>query len=147
MKENPSPVNQDLSFLLSRKIEALEDYYTATVLLGRTLAEKDPVRIGSVLNLRDNCIQNITLIDREIQKSFAGSFAYGSKNNIANDLLVKLEEVIRRTKVKDNNCLDDAVALLKETGDGLMFIDRGLNSFQGYDEKQCRKPRFLDIKT
>jgi hypothetical protein len=148
MKEKLLQNKEALASLLSRKIEAFEDYYTATVLLDQTLAEKDIMKIEALVKLRESQIGNITLIDREIQKLSAGNSPYArSVNKNVSDLAVKLEEVIRRTRDNDNSCIGSATALLKEISNDLMFIDRGLHAFQGYNKKQSRKSRFLDIKT
>lgn len=148
MKDKPSQINHDLTSLLSRKIKAFEDYSAATVLLGQTLEEKDMVKIGTAVNLRENLIENITSIDLEIQKLSVGGLTYtrsGNKN--VNDLLAKLEEIIRKIQDNDNRCVGSATVLHEETRDDIMFIDKGLKAFRSFNEKQSRKPRFLDIKT
>ncbi|MGV8056607.1 MAG: hypothetical protein AB2L12_01030 [Smithellaceae bacterium] len=146
MQEIQPQIDQDLTSLLSRKIEAFEDYYATTALLNQTLAEKDIRKIGTIINLRESQIKNINLIDREIQKLFAGNSPYTkSVNKNVNDLLVKLGKVIKSTQDNDNSCLGSAKALLQETSDDLMSSSN--KGFRGYDEKQSRKSRFLDIKT
>jgi hypothetical protein len=148
MREKGSPSNPDLASLLSSKIEAFEEFHTVTILLGRTIGEKDISKVEKALNLRERQLEYINMIDCEINKVSRGNVmsARSADKNI-DELCVKLEKVIRKTQNNDNSCLDSAIILLKETGDYLMFIDRGLNAFQGYSEKRARESRFLDIKT
>lgn len=145
MNEKYSQESDHLISLLSGKIKAFEDYYAATILLDQALAEKDIIKIGTIINLRANNIEHITSIDREIQKVSSGNLPHAeSQDKKVHDLLAKLEEVIRKTQNDDNSCIGSATALFKETSEETRMISKGLNTFT---KKQFQESRFLNIRT
>lgn len=140
--------DQELISLLSRKIEAFEDFYSATFLLERMLQEKNMAEIEAILNLREIKIAGINMLDQEMEKlSGSDSSFTGHGNKSVNDLMVKLGDVMKRVQTTDEKCRSTAVILLKENNDGLMSLGRELNAFHGYDRRQRQKSRFLDVKT
>lgn len=148
MQKTEPQVHQNLNDLLIRKIEAFENYYTSTVLLGRTLAEKDVKKINTLVNSRENQINNISLIDQEIQKITPGQLSciLAADKNLSG-LLLKLEQIIKKTQNIDSSCMSLAATALKENSNDLMSVSIGLNTFNGGGKKQSPKSRFLDIRT
>jgi hypothetical protein len=140
--------DQELTSLLSRKIEAFEDFYAATILLETMLQEKNMAEIEAIINSRQTQIAGINMLDQEMEKlSGADSSFTGLGNKSVNDLMTKLGEVIRRVKATDEKCRTTTTAILKENSDGLLSLGKELNAFHGYDKSQRQKSRFLDVNT
>jgi len=137
-------LNKDLTALLSSKIEAFEDYYNATLLLGKTIEEKDLIKIESVVKLRENHIAKINGIDENINKITKESLP---KDKIIDDLVVKMRAIIKKIQIPDGKYLAAAEMLLKENGKDMIYVGREINAFHGYTEKRTTGSRFLDIKT
>jgi hypothetical protein len=144
MKKDQVQNNQDLGSLYSNKIEAFENFYTATLFLEQTIKEKDILKIEALLNLRDNQIENIDLIDQEIKVQSGRGL---QKNKDVDGLLTKLQDIMKMTQTLNNDCVFSALVLLKENSDSLKKFDKEWNVFHGYEEKQGQQSRFLDVRT
>jgi hypothetical protein len=141
MKRDQVQNDQDLDSLYSKKIEAFNNFYTATLLLEQIIKEKDILKIEALVNLRDNQIENIDLIDQEIKESGRDL----QKNKVLDCLLVELKDVVKKAQTLNNDCVCSALLLLKENSQSLQQLGRELKAFYEYKEKQGQKSQDSQI--
>lgn len=122
-----------LTSLLLRKIQAFNDFYSATLILGQNIQEKNVLNIEAMINLREKQIADIDMINEQINEISGGSLP---KNIIIDDLNNTLRNVIKKIQEYDNKHLALAIKLLKENGDDLLLLRKEINALKAYREKQ-----------
>jgi len=122
-----------LTSLLSRKIQAFNDFYSATLILGQHIKDKNVSNIEAMINLREKQIADIDLINEQINEISGGSLP---KNIIIDDLNASLRDVIKKIQECDNKHLALAIKLFKENGDDLLSLRKEINALRAYREKQ-----------